>query len=374
LQLSTFDGKLYIGVGEPRRDGAATVFIQERSNDVVILILVVLITIFVSAQCSLYEATLYSTRIGSLEAAKSKDRLQSLARQMIVMKKNVAIPIAAILILNTLANTAGATIAGMYAHKVLGSSLVPVFSILFTLAILFIAEIMPKTLGAVYWRNLWPFIVWPVMLMKYSLYPFIMVTQKFTELLTRGRSTPPITEEEILGVIRLGAKEGEISLLESKMVHNIISLEDRKLREVMTPRTVVFSLDEGLPITDAHEAAFQKGFTRIPIYQGDKENITGYVMIHELGSPKSMEKTEKKLSTIARPMMVVSEEENCLTMLTVFLKKRRHIAVVHDGFGGVAGLVTLEDLLETMLGAEIVDETDREVDMQKTALKRKKRQ
>lgn len=339
-----------------------------------ILFLVVFLTIFISAQCSLYEATLYSTRMGALEAAKSKSSMQSLAQKMIFLKRNVSAPISAILILNTIANTAGATLAGMYAHNALGAAMVPVFSILFTLAILFIAEILPKTLGAVYWRRLWPFIVWPIMFMKSVMKPFLFVTQKFTGLLTpKGTLVPFVTEEEILGVIRMGAKEGEISQLESQMVHNIISLEDRKINEILTPRTVIFSLPDTLPVKEAYEAAGKKGFTRIPVYHEDKENIIGYVMIHDLGSEKIIRDQDKTLADISKPITFVSEEEDCLAMLTSFLKKRRHIAIVKDAYGGVSGLVTLEDLLETVLGAEIVDETDKDVDMQKVALHQNKK-
>jgi CBS domain containing-hemolysin-like protein len=339
-----------------------------------VLLLVVFITIFISAQCSLYEATLYSTRTGALEAAKLNSNLQGRAQKMIALKQNVSAPISAILILNTIANTAGATLAGMYAHTVLGTAMVPLFSILFTLAILFVAEIMPKTIGAVYWRGLWPFIVWPIMFMKSVMNPFLFVTQKFTGLLTpKGTSVPFVTEEEILGVIRMGAREGEISQLESQMVHNIISLEDRKISEIMTPRTVVFSLAETLSVKEAYKIACKKGFTRIPVYRDDRENVTGYVMMPDLGSEKIMRDPSKTLTDISKPVTFVSEEEDCLAMLTVFLKKRRHIAIVNDEYGGVAGLVTLEDLLETVLGAEIVDETDKDIDMQKVALKRNKR-
>lgn len=338
-----------------------------------ILLLVVCLTIFISAQCSLYEATLYSTRMGSLEAAKSKEKTKGVARRMIQMKRQISVPIAAILILNTIANTAGATIAGMYAHQALGTSMVPLFSVLFTLGILFFAEIIPKTLGAVYWRAFWPLVVWPIIVMKNGLYPFIFITEKFTTWLTRGRSTSPITEEDILGVVRLGAKEGEISDWESLMVHNIISLENKQVEEVMTPRTVIFSLDVETPVADALDSAGAKGFTRIPVYHEDKENITGYVMIHDLGSAKTLSEPKTTLTAIAKPIASIPETTNCLTLLNTFLKKRRHIAVVRDEYGGVAGLVTLEDLLEVVLGAEIVDERDTVVDMQQLARKSKKK-
>ena len=335
-----------------------------------ILVLVVSLTIFISFQCSLYEATLYSTRMGALESAKGKKKQRSSALHMIGLKRDISVPISAILILNTLANTAGATIAGMYAHKVLGSVLVPVFSILFTLAILFLAEIMPKTLGAVYWRNLWPFIVWPLRVISRALYPAIIVTRGFSNLLTGGKTPPPVSEEEILGVIRLGAREGEISYLESRMLHNIIELENRPVREVMTPRTVMFSLDGNQTVETALQAVTEGGFSRIPVYEGDKDNITGYVMIHDLSSAKMLSKPGTPVHSIARPISFVSEDSNCLTLLTEFLQRRSHISVVHDEYGSVRGIVTLEDLLETVLGMEIVDETDRVTDLQKLAHKR----
>ena len=171
-----------------------------------VLIFVVFLTIFISAQCSLYEATLYSTRLGTLEAARLKPKTKRLALMMIQMKKQISVPIAAILILNTIANTAGATIAGMYAHKILGAVLVPVFSIVFTFAILFLAEIIPKTMGAVYWRTLWPVIVWPLTVIKYPLYPLILNTEEFSAFLTRGGPPAPNTEEDIFGSDSFGCK------------------------------------------------------------------------------------------------------------------------------------------------------------------------
>ena len=335
-----------------------------------ILLLIVFLTLFISAQCSIYEATLYSTRIGSLEAEKSKKK--KIALHMIRIKKDIGIFISAILILNTLANTAGATIAGMYASKVLGSSMVPLFSIVFTLAILFFAEIIPKTIGALYWRKIWPFVVYPLNIMKMFLYPLIKVTQKVTDFITRGQKAPSITEEEILGAIRLGSKEGEISEWESILVHNVIDLENKQVREIMTPRTVVFSLDANMPAKEAMKIAGEKGFTRILIYLEDKENIVGYVIIHDLGLASLKSDSAAKLSSLAKPISFEADTENCLTLLTKFLKRRQQIAVIEDEYGGLSGLVTLEDLLETVLGAEIVDEKDVAVDMQKLARERRK--
>ncbi|MFW6372370.1 MAG: hemolysin family protein [Thermodesulfobacteriota bacterium] len=340
-----------------------------------ILIVVVALTILISSQCSLYEAVLYSTRMGTLEAEKTTGKHQTTALKMIKMKSRISTPLSAILILNTIANTAGATIAGMYASKALGDSMVPLFSVAFTLGILFFAEIIPKTMGAVHWRALWPVVVWPLTIMNFALYPFIFITQKISGLLTQTKEAalPPVTEEDILGTIRLGARDGEISQWESLMLHNIINLENMEVRQIMTPRTVVFAMDQDMNVEDAYVLASQKGFTRIPVYRQDRENIVGYVMMHDLSSSRILSQPKTKLSSITNPIMFVRENEKCLAIMTHFLKNRRHIAMVGDEYGGIAGLVTLEDLLETVLGTEIVDENDSVVDMQKMARRRMQR-
>ncbi|QTA82890.1 CBS domain-containing protein, DUF21 [Desulfonema limicola] len=333
-----------------------------------ILIVVVMVTILISSQCSLYEAVLYSTRMGTLEAEKTIGKKKVQAVKMINMKTKISTPLSAILILNTITNTAGATLAGMYAGRALGDSMVLIFSICFTLGILFFAEIIPKTIGANQWKNLWPSIVWPLTIMTYILYPFILVIQNVSRLLSYTKSVPPpVTEEDILGTIKLGARGGEISQWESLMLHNIINLETKMVEEIMTPRTVMFTLNEDMTVQEAFKKAGEKGFTRIPVYRGDRENIVGYIMINDLSSAQIIARPDEKLNSIIKPIMFVREDESCLVLLTNFLKKRLHIAMIGDEYGGVAGLVTLEDLLETILGTEIVDETDSVVDLQKMA-------
>ncbi|MEJ2196624.1 MAG: hemolysin family protein [Ignavibacteriaceae bacterium] len=336
-----------------------------------ILLVIVFVTLFVSASCSLYEAVLYSTRPATLEAAKTQAKRGRLAAQFLAMKKSISQPIAAILILNTIANTAGATIAGMYAADVLGSSMIALFSILFTIAILFLSEIIPKTIGAVHWRSIWPYIVYPLQLMKTALLPAIFVTEKITRLMTHQQKIATITEDEIIALVKLGAHEGEISKGESQMVFNIINLEERLVKEIMTPRTMMFSLPATMTIEKASQSISGRGFTRIPIYEGEKENIVGYVVTHDFNFVGIKNKPECTLKSIVRQITHVPDDINCLTMLTNFLKHRKHIAVVTDEFGGVDGLITLEDLLETILGSEIVDETDVIVDLQEAARKRK---
>jgi len=347
---------------------AGTAFEDKRKElKMTMLVLVVLITIILRFQCALYEAVLLSTRLGALEAAKSAGRREEQAKQLIEMKKKIGATIASILILTVVADTAGSAVAGIFATEALGASTLPLFSVVLTLAILFLGEIVPKTLGVVYWRSLWPFVVWPVRIMKYMLYPAVIVTQKFSNLLTRGHKAPSVTEEEILAAVRLGALEGQITPGESVLVHNIISLEDKQIREIMTPRTVIFSLDAAMSVGEAIKAVDRKGFTRIPVYEKDSENITGYIIIHDLFSAKTLSYPDTLIKAIAKPITFVPETKNALSLLTIFLKQRRHITVAVDEYGGIAGLVTLEDLIETVLGDEIVDETDVVVDLQERA-------
>jgi len=345
----------------------------------IVLILVILLTLFISFYCALFEATFYSTRMATLEATQNDEtdkRKQGLARRLIRMKHHISEYLSSILILNTIANVAGGTLAGVYAEKVLDHHQVQIFALCFTLAILFLAELLPKNLGAVHWRSLWPSIVWPLTSMKYALYPMIIISQKFAQALTRGRMPPAITEDEILAQVRLGVQAGEISARESLMVHNIIRLEDKPVREIMTPRTVVFSLDARLTVQEALGAAAEKGFTRIPVYERDRENVIGYVMMQDLSLASVLSATQTRLKSLAKPISFVPETVNCLKLLTTFLLQHLQISVVVDEYGGITGLVTMEDLLETVLGAEIVDERDRIVDLQeaarKKALKRRK--
>jgi CBS domain containing-hemolysin-like protein len=332
-----------------------------------ILMTIVVLTLLISFCGSLAEVALLSSRMSTLEVAKATGRHAGLAERLIEMKQNIAVPISAVVIGQTVAHTAGATVVGLYAAEALGEWLVPLFTVLFAVGMVMLGEIVPKSLGVVYWRTLWPFIVWPVTVMKYVLYPMILLTQAFAGLITRDHKAPQVTEEEILAIVKMGAREGEISHDESLLVHNIINLEDKQIHEIMTPRTVVFSLDADTTVGEALKAIDKKGFTRIPVYEGDRENIIGYIVIHELFSAKTLSAPQATIKSLVNPISFVPETSDSLALLTSFLKHRRHIAVVVDEYGGVAGIVTLEDLIETLLGKEIVDETDIVVDLQQRA-------
>lgn len=331
------------------------------------LITVVVLTLFISAYCSLFEATLLSTRSGALEAAKATGPWSAMAERFMVLKEDISKPIAAILILNTISHTIGATMAGVYGVEVLGQALMPAFSITFTLAILIFTEILPKTVGVVYWRGIWPYTVWPLRVMIYALYPVIWITEWMSSLITRSKRGPAITEEEILAVVRLGQKEGEITEGESRLLHNIIQLEDKPVKNIMTPRTVIASIEESTTIGEAVVHLKNQGFTRFPIYREDRENIRGYVVIRDIYQAKIEGRDHEPINKFMKPISFVPESADSLQLLKQFLAGRHHIAIVVDEYGGVEGLVTLEDIVETVLGAEIVDEVDKIVDLQESA-------
>ncbi|MCP5483872.1 MAG: HlyC/CorC family transporter [Spirochaetales bacterium] len=331
-----------------------------------VLILVVFLTLFISANCSLYEAVLYSTRTGALESARTNPRLRDRALKMLAMRKDISAPIAAILVLNTIANTAGATVAGMYAAQIFPGWGVVAFSIVFTIAILLLAEIMPKTAGAIHWRGLWPWIVHPLRFISSALHPLVSASQRVGSVFGSANTTT-ITEEEILALVKIGMQEGELSRDESRMVRNIISLEERPVKDIMTPRRVIFALDIETKLNRAHETSKDCGFSRIPLYEGDREHVVGYALREDI--EKGRARRRHSLRTLKREIAAVPDTTTCLNLLTYLLKHRGHIAIVHDEFGGLSGLVSLEDLLETILGAEIVDETDKLVDTREAARK-----
>lgn len=332
------------------------------------LILATGLAIGISAVCSLLESVLYSTRVITLEAAAAAGDAK--AEAMRQLKSKIDLPLSAILILNTMANTAGASLAGWAAGQVWGARSLWAFSIVFTLTILLLSEILPKTVGAVYWRWLWPGSVWPLKAMVTALRPLIWVTQSLTNLVTRRKPpTAAVSEAEILAAARLGMHGGEISQMEADLIRNIIALEEVTARDIMTPRTVIFSVDGARTLGDVREEARDWGHTRLPAYLGGVEDVVGYVLKDEV-CRLAEQQPDTPLSSLAKPVRFVPATANALNLLGRLLRTRQHMYLVVDEYGGIMGLITLEDLLETLVGTEIVDEKDRWADLQELARRR----
>ena len=332
------------------------------------LVIAVSASILISALCSLLESVLYSTRIITLEAAAASGNRYALA--MRAFKSQVDRPLAAILILNTAANTAGAALAGWAAGQVWGAGSLWAFSVFFTLAILLFSEIIPKTVGAVHWRSLWAPSIFPLRMMILLLTPFIWLTQAVTGIITRSRKKgAPVSEEEILAAAHMGARGGEISRMEAELIGNIIGLEEITAADIMTPRTMMMSLSGELTVDEVELDARRWAHTRIPVWQESPDGVKGYVHKDDIIRLEGRD-LDKTLMSFIKPVRFVPGGANALRLLASFLALKEHLVIVVDEYGGVMGLVTLEDVIESLVGSEIVDETDQEVDLQEPARRR----
>lgn len=329
------------------------------------LVLAVGISILVSALCSLLESVLYSTRLVTLEAAGGQMSVPT--QRMLGFRTEIERPLSAILILNTVANTAGAALAGWAAGQVWGGQSLWVFSLSFTAAILVFSEILPKTVGALYWRSMWRLTVWPLTVMVTGLSPLITLVRGLTRLITRRASHhPSVSEDEILAAARLGARGGEISKLERDLITNIIRLEDIRASDIMTPRTVMLAVEGARPVSQVRPEARQWPHTRVPVFQETLDGVVGYVLrsdVLDFSDPDQ----DPAVSQLSQPVSFVPGSANALNLLKSFLRRREHLYMVVDEYGGTMGVVTLEDVLESLVGSEIVDEKDLVDDMQEMA-------
>jgi len=322
-----------------------------------ILILVVAVTLGVSTFCSLLEALLYSTRVVTLEAATRIGSKRAAAERFLKMKRDLSGPTSAILILNTIAHTAGATLSGMYAAQVLGAEWVPLFSVVLTFAILFLSEILPKTYGATHWRALWDTLVWPLAFIEKALYPLIVMTQRFADLFTRDVDPHTITEAEILATIRMGAEAGELTQDELRMLNAVFQLDKLYTRQVMVPRGEVVFFDAAQGFSEILALARKTRHTRYPLCEGSLDNVIGIVHIKDLLGLSPGQAPDLKL--IARPAHFVPETKRINQLLRDMQHSRQHMAIVVDEHGTVAGIVTLENVIEEIIG-RVQDEFDRE--------------
>ena len=322
-----------------------------------VLIIVVGVTVLISALCSLFEATLYSTRMGVLEAKAGGGRHAKRANRMMQLKRNVAEPTSAILILNTVANTAGAAVAGMYAAQVLGPSNVPAFSAVLTLMILLFSEIIPKTVGAISWQSIWPYVVWPIAFLRRSLGPAVWLTRKLANLLTGGKAHAAITEEEIQAVIRMGGAEGELSAGELRLLTNVFHFDETYVRQVMLPRREIDIIDVNASLSECLEIVAQTRHTRYPVCDGSLDQVLGLVHIKDLVGVAADGPFD--LRSIMRPLRAIPDTMPISKLLRQMQALRQHMAVVNDEYGSLVGLITLENIIEQLIGA-VRDEFDEE--------------
>ncbi len=329
-----------------------------------LLIIYLLIAIGVSFLCSILEAVLLSVTPGFVET-QLQERPRR-AQVLKVVKEDLDHSISAILILNTFAHTMGAAGVGAQALKVFGARYETLIAFLLTLAILYFSEIIPKTLGATFWKQLALPSAFVIRLLVKLLYPFVWLSAQLTRLFSK-RDDGAISREELAALARLGKREGALGHQESELMENILKLRGTRTEAILTPRTVVTALDASITVNEALAALETSPFTRIPVYLGNVDTVMGLVLRPRVVAAQLAGEGDRKLEEFSSAIFRVSEELPVLQLLDQFIKRREHLFLVEDSYGQTAGIVTLEDALETLLGREIMDESDTVEDMQQLA-------
>jgi len=335
-------------------------------GDVFLLLLYVVAALFFSFLCSVAEAALLSitpSYIAGLKLTNPK-KAEVLRR---LKEEKLDQSLAAILTVNTIAHTAGAIGAGSKATAVFGSAWFGVFSAVMTLLILFLSEILPKTLGAVYWRQLAGITAAYVNLLIKVMYPLILVSEKFTKLISGGKNYNHFSRDEFVAMAGIGQEQGHINDRESKIIRNLFLFKSVQASAIMTPRIVVSALQKNLTVSEALAAPDLMAFSRIPIHDSGLDSIAGFVLREDLLVAQNQGRGDVRLFEFRRDIMAVISSTPLSRLLETLLEHRQHIAVVVGEYGDTKGVVTLEDVVETLLGIEILDEGDKVEDMQQLA-------
>lgn len=336
---------------------------QVSSMDWALLALYILIAILFSFLCSIAEAVLLSITPSYIEHLQEKSPKRAKVLRTLRIT-SVDRSLAAILTLNTIAHTVGAIAAGAQATIVFGSAWIGLFSVIMTLAILFFSEIVPKTIGAVYWKQLATITAVYVQWLIKILYPLIWLSEMITKWISHGKKQHIFSRDEFLAMAGLGERTGHIEEHEFRVVRNLFRFRQLRAKDIMTPRTVMVSLPASAKVEEVFQQVLDIRFSRLPIYSEDNDDITDFVLKDDILMTQAKDHGARTLAHLKRKLMVVLAEMPLPDLMEVLLNERQHIALVVDEYGQTSGLVTLEDVVETLLGLEIMDEMDEVKDMQ----------
>ena len=344
-------------------DGTA----PERSKELSFALMFVYagVALFFSFLCSVAEAVVLSISPSYLANMEKKDPHR--AAQLRKVKEGIDRSLAAILTLNTIAHTVGAGGAGAEANAFFEGKYIGLTMGVLTLLILFFSEIIPKTLGALYWRSLAPITGQFVQLLVWVLFPLILVSELVTKWLARGKSVHQFSREEFAAMAEVGAQAGHLDPNESRVLRNLFRLQGLCAEDIMTPRTVVFSLHEELTVAEVLKVHPEISYSRIPIYADDRDHVTGFVLKSDMLLEQHNHDGVAKLRDLKREIRGIRNDVRLSRVLEDLLDNRAHILLVVDEYGGMDGIVTLEDVVETLMGIEIVDEADKIDDMRRLA-------
>lgn len=333
-----------------------------------LLFIYLFVALFTSFLCSIMEAVLLSTPLSYLKSRY--DAGDRSAAMMLKQKENVDKPLSAILSLNTVAHTVGAAGVGAQATVVFGEVYFGLVSAVLTVLVLVFSEIIPKTLGANYSKKLVGFSARVIKGMILITYPLVVVSSMLTRVLSRSDSELSTSREEVSALATIGTEEGIFAEKENKIIQNLIKLRNIKVAEIMTPRVVVVTASEDMTLQKFLENKDFLHFSRIPVYRNNKDNITGYVFRALVFEKLAEDQFELTLKDIKREILTFRKETTLLNAWDEMLARREHISLVIDKYGGMDGITSLEDIIESLLGFEIIDEKDKVDDMQKYALQK----
>lgn len=331
----------------------------------ILLFLFLFMALFVSFLCSIMEVVLLSAPQSFLISQKKQGKVW--AERLIGLKENIDKPLSAILSLNTIAHTIGAAGVGAQSIKVFGEAYFGIVSATMTILILILTEIIPKSIGARFWRELAMLSSQIIRGMVIITYPLVFMSLFITKAFSGRSSERTTSREEISALTGIGVEEGIVHKREHKIIQNILKLKNVRVTDIMTPRVVFVAADENLFLKDFLTQKDYLKFSRIPIYSGHIENISGYVFREQVFEKLAEGLHELRLKDIKREIVITPDTRDLFGVWETLLQKKEHISIIVDEYGGTEGIVTMEDIIETLLGLEIMDEKDVFSDMQKYA-------
>ncbi|MCR5131417.1 MAG: hemolysin family protein [Prevotella sp.] len=334
-----------------------------------LLIMFLMGAMSISFLCSILESVLLSTPMSFV--TMKEDEGYKPATLFKKYKSDNSRAIASILSLNTIAHTIGAAGVGQQSSIVFGSEWFGLVSAITTVLILIFTEIIPKTLGTENWRSLMGFTAKTIRVLIFLLYPVVVASQWLTRLISRKKDgETAVSREEVAAMADMGEDEGVIDEEENKIIQNVIKLDSVKACDVMTPRVVAATAPETMTMKEFYEKKEFKNFSRIPVYAERDDFLTGYVLRNDVLSMLTEDQMDKTLNELKRKIFLVNEETSVADVWDSMLRNKEQLAGIIDEYGSFQGIITLEDIIETIFGLEIIDEYDEVSDMQQYARER----
>ena len=331
----------------------------------IILFTYFFVALFVSTLCSIAESVLLSVTI-SFVKTKEEQGSKS-ARLLKRFKEDISRPLSSILSFNSIATIVGAAGVGAQATMLWGEAYLGIVSAVLTVIMLFVSEILPKSIGARYWRSLATPVVLIVNVMIYIMYPVVWISRWINKLISVKEPQEKLSREEIAALTEIGFEEGIFAESESKTIKNLIRSRSIKANEIMTPRTVAVTIKDNTLLSNFFDHPDVRRHSRFPLYNKNPDNITGYVLKYDIIDRLSKGDNNIPVSEIRRPIVITFENISIPKLFDILLQKKEQIAVLIDEYGGMSGIVTLEDIIETIFGLEIIDERDVQADLQQLA-------